>query len=251
MSSIRSYLRALPIVAPLLRTARRAICPNQFDYWAMHGRRFEETLQKITNKVDHPVFVKVGANDGVTGDPCGRLFIDNLKWTGVLIEPVPYLIDKLARNYSDRDRFVLEQVAIGKEPGKTQFYYVDESAKDTMPELPVHYDMLGSFDRQHIVNHLNGVLEPYIVAVEIEVQTLAEVLARNNVKRVDILQVDTEGYDWEVLKSLDFDSIRPNAIYIEHKHHSPDDSHSRDARLESRGYRVLDCGNDFFAEGIE
>lgn len=32
-----------------------------------------------------------------------------------------------------------------------------------MPGLPVWYDQLGSFDRQHIVKHLDGRLEPFIV----------------------------------------------------------------------------------------
>lgn len=217
----------------------------------MHSRRFVEYLNRTTRGVDHPVFVKVGANDGVTGDPCGGLFIENRNWTGLLIEPVPYLFAKLAHNYADRERFALEQVAIGKEPGRTHFYYVDESAKKALPGIPIHYDMLGSFDRMHIVNHLNGVLEPYIVTIEIEVQGLANVLQRNGIKKIDVLQIDTEGYDWEVLKSLDFATILPKVIYVEHKHLSLDDRQAMVACLESQGYRILDCGNDFYAERDE
>ena len=145
-SHLRSRLRALPFIAPFVRRLRRNFYPNQYDIWQMHSQRFEDFLRRVTRTVAAPVFVKVGANDGLSGDPCGRLFIDNLQWTGLLIEPVPYLINKLAENYTDRERFVVEQVAIGKESGKTQFYYVDQSAKQALPDLPVHYDMLGSFD---------------------------------------------------------------------------------------------------------
>ena len=248
LSHLKSQLRALPLIFPCLRKVRRTFCPNQYDLWQINSQRFVDFLRRTTESATKPVFVKVGANDGVSGDPCGRIFIDNPKWTGILIEPVPYLVAKLVENYVDRARFNVEQVAIGNEPGKTQFFYVDESAKLALPDLPGHYDMLGSFNRQHIANHLNGVLEPYIVAVEIEVQTLAAVLDRNCIKRIDVLQVDTEGYDWEVLKSLDLDTIRPKAIYIEHKHLTPDDRHSMVTRMTSTGYRVHDCGNDFFAE---
>ena len=248
LSLLKSQLRSLPLIASCLRQVRRTFRPNQYDRWQINSQRFEDFLNRTTKTVSNPVFVKVGANDGVSGDPCGRIFLDNAKWTGILIEPVPYLVTKLTENYHDRERFIVEQVAIGNEAGKTQFFYVDESAIHALPDLPVHYDMLGSFDRQHIVNHLNGILEPYVVAVEIEVQTLATVLDRNRVKRIDILQVDTEGYDWEVLKSLDLDRIRPKAIYIEHKHLSAADRESMVTLLETKEFKIFDCGNDFFAK---
>jgi hypothetical protein len=43
----------------------------------------------LSRILPNPVFVKIGANDGVTGDPCSDILLANLNWRGLLIEPVP------------------------------------------------------------------------------------------------------------------------------------------------------------------
>lgn len=58
-------------------------------------------------------FVKVGANDGITGDPCSDYFLRNQNWRGLLIEPVGYCVEKLKAIYNDDSRFIVEQRAIG------------------------------------------------------------------------------------------------------------------------------------------
>src|SRR5262249_59030637 len=63
--------------------------------------------------VAEPLFVKVGANDGVTGDPCSDILLATPQWRGILIEPVPYCFERLRANFSDSRRFILEQVAVG------------------------------------------------------------------------------------------------------------------------------------------
>jgi len=214
----------------------------------MNSERFGRYLERITDTVARAVFVKVGANDGVSGDPCGRLFLDQVNWSGVLIEPVPHLYQRLTQSYSDPRRFITEQVAIGTCSGRRIFYYVGGEAKSVLPDLPDEVDMLGSFDRSHIVGHLNGTLEPFIVGMELEVLTLAEILGRNHIQELHLLQIDTEGYDLEVIKSLDFAAVAPQAIYIEHKHLSSEDRTELEQILEGHSYRIYDCGNDLFAE---
>ena len=51
----------------------------------------------------------------------------------------------------------------------------------------------------------------------IEVQNLSEFIKNNNIKNIDILKIDTEGYEYNVLSGLienDFKNIR--FIYFEH-----------------------------------
>jgi hypothetical protein len=84
--------------------------------------------------VPEPLFVKVGANDGMTGDPCSDILLANNK--GLLVEPVPYSFDRLKVNFHDSKRFSLELIAIGSTAGKKSFYDVDQAAYDVMPDLP-------------------------------------------------------------------------------------------------------------------
>jgi FkbM family methyltransferase len=247
INTLKSVLRNMPVVVPLWRYARRRISPRRHEIWENHSSQFVEYIKKITRSNRKAFFVKVGAHDGLSADPCGRVLLDNLNWSGILIEPVPSCFEKLKKNYPDASRFTLEQVAIGRERGKSTFYFVSDDAKAHLPDLPSHFDMLGSFSKQHIVSHLNGVLEPFIVGVELDVLSLSEVLSKNSVQHIDLLQIDTEGYDFEVLKSLDFNVIKPGAIYLEHRHLNPSNIEELSALLRNQGYSVLDCGNDYFA----
>ena len=247
LNTVKTFLSRQSRLIGLLRFIRRSWFPNESDLWEKNSLKFTDYLTRLNSDGKGLVFVKVGANDGVSGDPCARLFLENSEWRGLLVEPVPYLAEKLGNIYSDKKRFTIEQVAIGGRRTQACFYYVREDANREIKDLPSHFDMLGSFDRQHIIDHFDGVLEPYIVEVLIDVETLAELLDRNGVTQVDLLQVDTEGFDWEVLQSLDFQRVKPKAIYIEHKHLTSESRADMRKLLTRHNYSIYDCGNDFFA----
>jgi hypothetical protein len=124
---------------------------------------------------------------------------------------------------------------------------VDSKAKAQLPGLPYYFDQLGSFDRAHIVKHLGGALEPFIVERRVEVCPLSDVLTRRAIGEVQLLHVDVEGFDFEVLKTLDFARHSPVIIYIEHRHLSGSARGAMVALLRAHGYAVHDCGFDYFA----
>jgi FkbM family methyltransferase len=210
-------------------------------------RRFRNYCQQLPALIEEPVFVKVGANDGVTMDPCSDILLSDPRWRGVLIEPVPYCFDRLKANFSDPDRFVLEQVAIGAIPGRAAFYYVDQRARADLPGIPDWFDQIGSFNRDHILKHLDGVLAPYIGEILVEVCSLANVIERSGMPYPQLIHIDTEGCDFEILKTLDFSHMRPLLILAEHKHVAPDQKREMLQLLRKHGYRVRDCGADYFA----
>ncbi len=51
--------------------------------------------------------------------------------------------------------------------------------------------------------------------------TLSDFCARHALTRVDFLKIDAEGYDFDVLESLDFDRVRPELILVEYGLHFP------------------------------
>jgi FkbM family methyltransferase len=210
-------------------------------------RRFRKYCRNLPASVSNPLFVKVGANDGITDDPCSDILLANKQWKGLLIEPVPYCFDSLRANFYDSDRFILEQVAIGSSCGRAKFYYVDQKAKTQLPDLPPYFDKLASFDRNHILKHLGGILEPFIVECELEVYPLSGVLQRNSVRDVHLLHIDAEGYDYEVLRSVDFEKFPPLSVFVEHKHLTRQHRTEMLRLFAKHGYSVSDCGVDYFA----
>src|SRR5690606_10682341 len=84
----------------------------------------------------------------------------------------------------------------------------------------------------------------FIDEINVRVSTLAQVLAEHDVFRIDILQIDVEGYDYEVLKQFDFDRYSPTLVNYEHQHLSAEDKESCAAMLSSRGYFLFRHGRD-------
>jgi FkbM family methyltransferase len=233
---------------------------NAVKFWLIPGarerkqrrfRNFKNYCRNLSKVLSEPVFVNVGANDGITSDPFSDIFLANTNWKGLLIEPVPYCFDRLKANFQDSRRYCFEQVAIGAPAGEATFYYVDPNAIQTIPTLPEWFDQLGSFDRNHIVKHLDGVLEPFIIGCKVRVRPLADVLMQRRIQDVHLLHVDTEGHDYEVLKTVDFAHHAPLSIYVEHVHLS--DAHKTEMLhlLRKHGYSVRDCGTDYFAVNEE
>ena len=76
---------------------------------------------------------------------------------------------------------------------------------------------------------------------------LSSVLQRNGAHDVHLLHVDTEGDDYEVLKTVDLVRHRPLLIFAEHKHLSKEDKLRMVRMFRENGYSAEDCGGDYFA----
>jgi FkbM family methyltransferase len=162
--------------------------------------------------------VQIGSNDGRTGDPIFDLLRANPGWGALLVEPVPFLFERLRRNYGTDPRFHFENAAIGQSPGPSEFYYVSPEARCEMPRLPSYFDQLGSFNRDHILDHFPGLNPNLIITAWVETLTFDDLLAKHRVERVDLLHIDAEGEDWRILKQLNLVRFAPRAILIEHRH---------------------------------
>ena len=51
---------------------------------------------------------------------------------------------------------------------------------------------------------------------ELNTISLNDLFSKNNMKEIDYLSIDTEGTEFEILKSLNFEIYRPKVITIEH-----------------------------------
>jgi hypothetical protein len=124
------------------------------------------------------------------------------------------------------------------------FYYVDPLAKTNIPHLTCLFDQIGSFDPGHIARHFGHTLDRFIVCTKVSTLPLSTLLDRNNVTKIDVLHIDTEGYDWIVLRQFDIGRFRPDVILFERKHLSEDDTNKALAFLR-QDYKVSRFQFDF------
>lgn len=189
--------------------------------------------------------VQIGSNDGKQGDPIFEVLKSKPDWKALFVEPVAYLFDRLVANYGTSPNFQFYNAAINQ--GEVvPFYYVDQRAKNFIEDLPYWYDQLGSFDRNHIIKHLDGILEPFIVEILLNGTSLGELFVKFSIKRIDLLHLDTEGHDWKILSQLDLSIMSPTLILFEHEHLSEKEK-IESVRFLADDYHLCKFGMDVLA----
>jgi FkbM family methyltransferase len=190
-------------------------------------------------------FVEIGANDGEQHDHL-RPILERWPWRGIMVEPVPYVFERLKRNYGKQDLVVLENAAIADRDGELPFYHLAQASESERPELPQWYDGIGSFSRDAVLNHAGYVpdIEQRLVRTNVPCLTFESLCRKHGVERVDLLLIDTEGYDHEILKNIDWKVHRPRLVVYEHYHLDPADRARTQSRLEQLGYEIKEEGFD-------
>jgi len=152
--------------------------------------------QRIPFKKDG-LYVDVGANHPIK---YSNTFLFKMKgWSGVNIEPNPFRV-KLFNIFRRRD--INLNIGVGAEESEMDFYVFDEHTLSTFDTNSVdEFKKMG-----HKVKKI----------VKVNVLPLKSVLEKCcSDKQIDILSIDTEGYDLEVLKSNDWNKFRPRFVIVE------------------------------------
>ena len=160
--------------------------------------------------------VVIGAHSGIWLTS----LLDEYKEQNILlVEPVPYNIQLLRDNTSKYKNLKIETSAISSKVEVQKFYYVKpESVKN----LGKHWASgIGSFDKQHILNHKNKrfkIESSDIEEIEIKYLTFKDLVSKYLIKSIDMLQIDVEGAEFEILNSIDFKKMLIRKIIFEFKH---------------------------------
>jgi FkbM family methyltransferase len=200
-------------------------------------------------------FIQVGAHNGVSNDHLHNL-IEKRKPRGILVEPQTLEFEVLTSNYSHCDTLVFENIAIANEDGEKTFYTI-------RPELQFlrYANQIASLSHDHtkrlLTFHLsneasaqvvrefksrNLKIEDCIAIQTVKCQTFRSLLEKHNVSRYDLLQVDAEGYDYEILKSADLETYKPRLINYEHGNLTEHDKYESWKYLIGLGYHLFTHG---------
>jgi FkbM family methyltransferase len=161
-----------------------------------------------------------------------------------MVEPEPRAFAQLSANCSGREGVKLINAAIAREPGTVRMYRV----KQDYFHLHVAAPQLTSLDPGNIRKWLaDRIANPdeAMETFEIRALTLPQLLAENGMTGLDVLQIDTEGYDAEIIRMIPFESLRPAVINFEILNLSKRDIESVYTLLMDHGYRLhespMDC----------
>lgn len=204
-----------------------------------------EVLRLYAQYKGDAYFLQIGSNDGQKNDPIHDLIRD-FSWRGILVEPMLRSFKKLADYYSDTrgGRLILENVGISEADGELSFYCLDHQDGD-----PPWYDQVGSFSEETFIRNICVVdgLEARARNVAIPTMTPESLLKKHGVETLDVLHIDTEGYDAKILQCMDLAALAPDLILFESEWLSEDELASCEARLRALGYVLRVSGGDTLA----
>jgi FkbM family methyltransferase len=171
------------------------------------------------------VFIDIGANDGV--DLSNTYYLEKeLGWSGICFEPIPAIFEKL-----DKNRNCIKIMAgVAEKESTEKFIYVDG---------PSHMlsGMLKEYDPRHLqrVNNEVQSLGGKIVELELKCVVLNDVLEQYKFYDIDYLSLDTEGNEFKILKTIDFDKFNIKTMTIENNYNNVEQTNY----VLSKGYYCL------------
>ena len=160
----------------------------------------------IENRINN--IVQIGANDGVRFDDLNE-FINKYKIQSLLVEPIKNNFNKLKKKYINSNFVMLENSAIFTSTKDLFLYKVEEKY---LHYYDVHIPGITSLDKNHLLKH--GVKLKHIVKESVKTITIIELLNKYNIKNLDLLYIDAEGYDGNiVLDFLSYSLLKPIIIF--------------------------------------
>lgn len=184
-------------------------------------------------------FIEIGSCDFNT---LNHLYYDG--WQGIIVEPLSEHLDKLEKHPS----IVYVNAAIDTQDGTRDLWVCPkeyfEISRDFKGMSSFYRDIHnGSIAGGQLLNEDGKPV--HTETVEVETITWDTLVKKYNVQDVDYLKIDTEGHDWEILKQIDLNTIKPKIIKIEHKHSRKKDDILH--YLMSNGYHCEEYFYDIMA----
>jgi len=191
--NIKKYPLYLKILKKRFFPNYKKICYSQFGEDLIIGFIFRNL------KIGKPTYIDIGANHPAKLNNT-YLFYKNGS-TGICIEPNPYLFKQIK---DKRKRDICLNIGIGTKEDQKANYYIMSS------------DVLNTFSKEEAENLAATTNQKIEKIIQIPLLPLNEVIKENfNGKTPNFISLDTEGFDFEILKSIDFDKFRPEVICVE------------------------------------
>jgi FkbM family methyltransferase len=229
---------------------------TRHGYWVsrktsvLHDRWAEEIHFDASFPIAHLLvqksplqFVQIGAFDGVSNDFLAP-FVRRGLLQGLMVEPEPAAFAQLQANCGDRPGVRLVPLAVAKTNGSVKMYRVKREFWHLHEAAP----QLTSLDPGNIRKWLAGRTpnpDDVMEGFDVRAVTFEQLLAEHGMTALDVLQIDTEGYDAEIIRMIPFERLRPTIINFEILNLSKSDTEAIYTLLMDRGYRLheskVDC----------
>jgi len=168
----------------------------------------DKFIDEYFDKKEGLTFLDIGAHDGVSIS--NTFFLEKeRKWKGICVEAQPSEFQKLKSNRN----CTCVNVAVSDYNGETDFIFVEGYA-----------NMLSGISDDYNLSHMQRIrneVSTYggaINTIKVPVRTLQSILDEHNTHEIDFCSIDTEGSEFNIIKSIDFDKTEIKVFIIENNY---------------------------------
>ena len=184
----------------------------------------DKFIDFLFKKKGNGIFVDIGAHDGVSLS--NSYFFEKYRnWKGLCIEPIPMLYEKLKENRS----CFAENCCISDKTDVVTFRIVEG--------IEVLSGIVEFFDEKHLNRIEKEILEQgkSYRDVPIKCEILKNILLKYNIQTIDYCSIDTEGAEYQIISTIDFDNIHITSFSVENNN---GDKQIRNY-LKQKGYHCI------------
>jgi FkbM family methyltransferase len=174
----------------------------------------------------------------------------------VLVEPVPQHFEELQCAYRGLSNVRLHNVAITEAASDRNIYRLASGVDPTAHGFPAWLTQTSSLRPDWITSERSGqsqelkhFWQQHSTAENVRCWTFDQLLDQNGLTHVDLLQIDAEGYDYTILRTIDLSRLHPLFINYERQGMQEDEAPCR-ALLSDAGYVLFDWGIDTLAVAL-
>jgi FkbM family methyltransferase len=178
-------------------------------------------------------YMDVGAHDGVTIN--NTLYFEKYNnWSGINIEPIKEVFDKLVINRSNNINL---NCAVCNNDGETDF--LNNTGYTEMLS-----GIKSTFDPRHLqrLEYENIHTCSSTKIIKVKTKKIETICDENNISHINYLSIDVEGAEFEVIKSINFDKVFIDIIGFEDNYN--DVSVPIIEYLENKNFIVIDKSDD-------
>lgn len=215
----------------------------------------DKFLNKFSLQNKNIFFVQIGSNDGFRNDPIHK-FIKKNNWNGIMFEPQKKAFNILSAVYR-KDPITVLNKAVDSINRQRKLYKLSFSDarwasglssfnKFNLEKIILDGSLISLIKKEKVKTSDN--LTDYITFELVDCMNFETLISTYRIQKIDLIHIDTEGYDFQIIKNFDFKKMRPKIIIYEKTHLS--DTENKECRdfLEVNGYRLTDYNADTVAE---
>ena len=200
---------------------------------------FDLAVRDLAARVPDIFFLQIGAHDGLSYDPIHE-YVRQFHWKGLLVEPQPAIFKQLTENYAAEKQLLFENSAIAQQDGTIDLHcFENAGAEDPASML--------TSTRKHYLSLNGDGHRGALKTITVPALTLESLLTKHQIERVNLLQIDTEGFDFEIIKMIDFKRIKPEIIHYENNFLNRRQKSECSRILSGQNYSLLNLGIDTIA----